>query len=259
MDKEVVQMKYKKAILVLFIFIISFTYIIHPIIEDKYLTEVAYAEEEDNPYAEGIIRFHVRANSDGTEDQELKLEVRDQLLDFMVEKFEDSESIDESREIIKENLHNIEAISERVIKENNYDYPVEVYLGMDDFPTRKYGKMVFPQGEYETLLVTIGEGKGQNWWCVMFPPLCFVDVTNSVAVDPDNNFEEYVVDETAPPKLKSKTVELVKNLLDKIEVENPEDIENIEEHEGYEDHEEPSSSKLRLVAFDFVNKLISKN
>ncbi|WFA08517.1 stage II sporulation protein R [Tissierella sp. Yu-01] len=199
-------MKYKKAILILSIFLISFIYIIHPIIEDKLLL--------DNPFKEGIIRFHVRANSDKAEDQELKLKVRDEILEVMVAKFEDSSSIDESREIIKENMNEIKVIAERVVKKYNYDYPVEISLGMDYFPTRKYGNMVFPQGEYETLLVTIGKGEGQNWWCVMFPPLCFVDITHSVAYDPENQFEEYVMDETQPLKLKSKTVEFVEKLLD---------------------------------------------
>ena len=199
-------MKYKKAILILSIFLISFIYIIHPVIEDKLLL--------DNPFKEGIIRFHVRANSDKAEDQELKLKVRDEILEVMVAKFEDSSSIDESREIIRENMNEIKEIAERVVKKYNYDYPIEISLGMDYFPTRKYGNMVFPQGEYETLLVTIGKGEGQNWWCVMFPPLCFVDITHSVAYDPENQFEEYVVDETQPLKLKSKTVELLEGIIE---------------------------------------------
>ena len=197
-------MKYKKAILALSIFILTFIYIVHPVVSDKYLL--------NNPYNERVIRFHVKANSDKPQDQELKLKVRDQLLEVMTEKFEKAESIDESREIIKENIEEIKAISERVIKENNYDYPVQVSLSIEHFPTRKYGNMVFPQGDYESLLVTIGKGQGQNWWCVMFPPLCFVDVTHSVAYDPENNLEEYVLDETNPPKLKSKTVELIKQV-----------------------------------------------
>lgn len=269
-------MKYKRAILVLSIFILSFIYIIHPVIADKYLIE--------NPYNEGIIRFHVRANSDKEEDQALKLKVRDALLEVMVPKFEDVKSIDQSREIIKENLDTIALISEKVIHENNYNYPVKVSLGMDYFPTRKYGNMVFPQGEYETLMVEIGEGKGQNWWCVMFPPLCFVDVTNSAAVDPENNFEEYVVDESAPPKLKSKTLEIAKMIKDKFEDDDSDNIEGseelredevLDELEEKEEVEEPEEneeleksneylvkkskpSKFKFRTFAFFNKLIGK-
>ncbi len=70
-----------------------------------------------------------------------------------------------------------------MIKEEGKNFPVDVSLGNRDFPTRKYGDITFPSGEYETLQITIGEGKGQNWWCVMFPPLCFVDIDHS---NPDN-------------------------------------------------------------------------
>ena len=200
-------MKYKKLITILSIFIIAFIYIIHPIIEDKYLL--------NHPYNDDIIRFHVRANSDTKEDQELKLKVRDELLAVMTEKFENSFSIDESRKIVKENLDEIKAISERVIKENNKEYSVNVFLGIDHFPIRKYGNMVFPQGNYETLLVTIGEGKGQNWWCVMFPPICFVDITHSHAIETEGELDKYIIDEDQPLKLKSKTVEFINKLKNK--------------------------------------------
>jgi stage II sporulation protein R len=203
-------MKYKKLINILSIFIIAFIYIIHPIIENNYLI--------NKPYNEGIIRFHVRANSDTKEDQELKLKVRDELLEVMTDKFKDSSSIDESREIIKENMDEIKSISQRVIRENKKEYDVDVFLGIDYFPVRKYGNMVFPQGEYETLLVTIGEGKGQNWWCVMFPPICFVDITHSYALETEGELDKYIIDENQPLKLKSKTVELFKKITNKEQV-----------------------------------------
>lgn len=195
-------MKYKKLILILSVILMSFTYIVHPIIADKYTLE--------NPYQDEIIRFHVRANSDLEEDQELKLEVRDKILENMGEKFEGISSREESREVIKNNMDEIKIIAEAVISENNMDYPVKVSLGIEQFPIRKYGNLVLPQGEYETLLVTIGEGKGQNWWCVMFPPLCFVDITHSVAYETEENLEDFIIDEDQPLKLKSKIVEYLK-------------------------------------------------
>ena len=200
-------MKYKKFILVLSVFIISFIYIIHPILEDKFLYE--------NPYKEGIIRFHVRANSDTQEDQELKLRVRDEILEIMGEKFEGVSSLDDSRVVIKDNMDEIKTIAEEVLIENNNDYNVRVSLGMETFPVRKYGNMIYPQGEYETLLVTIGDGRGQNWWCVMFPPLCFVDITHSVAFNAENEIGEYIIDEDQPLKLKSKIGDFIKNLSNK--------------------------------------------
>lgn len=197
-------MKYKKMILILAIFIISFIYIIHPYIEDKMLIE--------NPYKDKIIRFHVRANSDIEEDQNLKLKVRDKILEVMGEKFEGVQSLAESRVVIQENINEIKTISEEVIKDNNKDYTVTVSLGQDDFPIRKYGNMIFPQGEYETLLVTIGQGAGQNWWCVMFPPLCFVDITHSTALDVEGELNNYIIDQNKPIKLKSKIGDFFKNL-----------------------------------------------
>lgn len=188
-------MKYKKLILILFIFILSFVYIGHPII----------AESLDVNYADKLIRFHIRANSDKEEDQALKLKVRDEILDEMEPKFKDTKSLNESRHIIKANMNRMKEIAESVIKTEGEDYKVGISLGQDNFPTRKYGDLVLPAGDYETLLITIGQGQGQNWWCVMFPPLCFVDISHSVAFDVDEDIEE-----TSELKLKWKTADIVR-------------------------------------------------
>lgn len=198
-------MKYKRTILILTAFILLFIYVMHPAIENNLI---------ENPYKDEIIRFHVRANSDLEEDQRLKLEVRDEILDKMQEKFEGVESIEESREIILDNLEEIEEIAEKVIGENHKDYEVKANLLMEEFPVRKYGDMIYPQGDYETLLVTIGRGQGQNWWCVMFPPLCFVDVTHSYALEteePEEQLGDHIIDDTSP-KLKSIVFDFFKDL-----------------------------------------------
>lgn len=169
--KGVVKMKYKKTILVLSIFIISFIYIGHPLAEKNLMKN----------YDDRLIRFHIKANSDREEDQELKLKIRDKILDEMGYRFGDTKSLDESRSIIMENMDEMKALTEEVIREEGENYEVEISLGQDTFPTRKYGDLVLPGGEYETLLISLGEAKGQNWWCVMFPPLCFVDITHWVA------------------------------------------------------------------------------
>lgn len=160
----------------------------------------AYVDIKDE-----VIRFHVRANSDTEEDQALKLKVRDRILNETKPLFENSKSIEETRAIVKENLDNIKSIAEEVIEQEGKDYKVDIYFGMESFPTRKYGEVVFPAGEYETLLVTIGEGKGQNWWCVMFPPLCFVEMNHGVAVNVD---DDLVAEKDPPIVLKSKIVEI---------------------------------------------------
>ena len=165
-----------------------------------------------------IIRFHVRANSDKEEDQALKLKVRDRLLEKTQPLLEESKSIGESREIMKENLDNIKSTAEEVIIEEGKNYPVEVSLGMENFPTRKYGSVVFPAGEYETLIVEIGEGKGKNWWCVMFPPLCFAELTDGYAASSEEDLEValseedlgiLLADKNPPLILKSKIAEVL--------------------------------------------------
>lgn len=198
-------MKYKKGILIVSSILIFFIYIGGTLLQQKL------------PIANSIppvIRFHVRANSDTKEDQALKLEVRDAILTAIGEKFQDSTSIDESREIILENTETIEDVSKEVIKRWGKDYPVNVDLREESFPIRKYGNLVFPQGDYEALIVEIGEAKGANWWCVMFPPICLVDVTHSNAIeieeDEDSPLNEFVVDETRPFKLKSKIFDFFK-------------------------------------------------
>jgi len=228
-------MKYKNLILILSIFIILVLYIVGPYLDEK------YADSFDD-FNNDIIRFHVRANSDKKEDQELKLLVRDEVLDMMETRLKYATSLEEGREIIKSSIKDMESLAQEVISGIGEDYGVSVSLGREIFPIRKYGNTVFPQGEYEALIVEIGEAKGQNWWCVMFPPLCFVDITHSVARDPveevteletdntleeDNHLEEdhleengslkdddnikenedldeYIVDETQPLKFKSK-------------------------------------------------------
>lgn len=174
-------MKYKKTILLLSLLIISITYVIHPMLEETIIEKKEYKDE--------IIRFHIRANSDKEEDQELKLKIRDEILKEMKVKFENTVDLDESRKVIVENMEEMKTITEKVIQNEGEDYSVDITLGQDNFPTRKYGNLVFPAGDYETLLITLGEGSGQNWWCVMFPPLCFVDITHSVAYNLENELE----------------------------------------------------------------------
>lgn len=162
------------ALIISFIYMVSF----HSNSQEAYMN-----------LKDGIIRLHVKANSDTEEDQALKLKVRDRILKETAPLLEKSESIEETRAIVKENLDNIKSIAEEVIKEEGKDYKVEVNFGMTSFPTRKYGEMVLPAGEYEALLVTIGEGKGQNWWCVMFPPLCFVEMTHGIAANTEESLD----------------------------------------------------------------------
>ena len=139
------------------------------------LTELNYNDIKDK-----LIRFHVIANSDTDEDQNLKLKVRDKVVEALSEKLSNVSS-EEAENVLEENIDYVNEIAKEVIEENNYTYEVNTMLSYENFPDKVYGDCVFPQGNYEAFRVIIGEGKGQNWWCVMFPSLCFVDESkNSV-------------------------------------------------------------------------------
>ncbi len=127
------------------------------------------------------IRFHVVANSDSPEDQALKLRIRDRLLERFGEEFANIDSIEMGRNKIKDSIDEIERIAFLEIKRSGKSYPVQVQFGRFSFPTKAYGNLVLPAGEYEALKVVIGNGEGSNWWCVMFPPLCFIDISHGVA------------------------------------------------------------------------------
>lgn len=130
--------------------------------------------------AEKIIRFHVLANSDSKEDQQLKLKVRDAIGTYMQPKFSEVSNIEQSRQIVTDNLSDIEKEAEAVIAKEGYTYDVSAKLAWTEFPEKTYGPYTFPAGDYEALEVTIGDGGGHNWWCVMYPNLCFYNSTYEV-------------------------------------------------------------------------------
>jgi len=133
--------------------------------------------------ADKLIRLHVIANGNSPEDQQLKLKVRDAILLSLSSKFQNIDDINLSRKFIKENLDHIEEIAKEEIKKNGKDYDVKAMFGKFPFPAKTYGYVTLPAGEYEALRVIIGNGKGANWWCVLFPPLCFVDITQKTSTD----------------------------------------------------------------------------
>lgn len=132
-----------------------------------------YIGDSQNQY-EGIVRLHVLANSDTVEDQALKLKVRDAVIEYM-EKQDDLNSAGEAREYLRENLNRLEKIAEGVIASEGYDYSARADLGVRYIPEKAYGGITFPAGNYEALNITIGRGEGENWWCVLFPPLCLLE------------------------------------------------------------------------------------
>lgn len=124
-----------------------------------------------------VVRLHVLANSDTEEDQALKLQVRDGVLEAAAPLVEGCTTQAEAVEALTAHLAELEAAALSVVQSEGYDYPVTVLLGEEDYPTRVYESCAFPAGTYVSLRVLIGSGKGQNWWCCLFPPLCLSAAT----------------------------------------------------------------------------------
>lgn len=120
-----------------------------------------------------VLRMHVIANSDSAEDQAVKLKVRDAVLAAGKDVFDGSVTAADAETVLDSEKQVLQTAAETVLRENGFDYGVRVEIGKDFFNTRTYdGKVTLPAGEYEAVRVILGEGNGQNWWCVMFPPLC---------------------------------------------------------------------------------------
>jgi len=133
-------------------------------------------------FSPGIFRLHVIANSDSAPDQAAKLAVRDAILSYERDMWRVS-SAAETKARLMEDAGGLYAAIEGALEEYGMDYGAELHIGRYDFPDREYGGVVYPAGEYEALRVILGEGKGKNWWCVMFPPLCILEA-------PDGEIEE---------------------------------------------------------------------
>lgn len=135
---------------------------------------VGYSVNVNSNLSQNIVRLHVLANSDSKEDQELKLKVRDAILSHSEREFTKKSDVTLCLDTYKE-------IAEKVVKENGYDYNIDVEYGNFSFPTKDYKSFRLPAGNYDAVRVKIGNAEGKNWWCVMFPPLCFVDGTTNSA------------------------------------------------------------------------------
>lgn len=133
--------------------------------------------------AKEILRLHVVANSDSKEDQELKMKVKETVVTYLRGSMRDASSVEEARAEIEKRLPEIEEIAKEKMQTEGYDYEVQAELGECYFPVKEYGDLTFPAGEYEALRVNLGESAGKNWWCVMYPSLCFVDATYQVVPD----------------------------------------------------------------------------
>ncbi|MFA1714311.1 stage II sporulation protein R [Peribacillus frigoritolerans] len=138
--------------------------------------------EDTKVIPDEAIRLRILANSDAEEDQAVKRLIRDEVNEDITKWVAELTSLDEARDVITSHLPDIQATAESVIKEQGLEQSVKVDFGQAEFPTKLYGQYLYPAGEYEAVIITLGEGDGANWWCVLFPPLCFLDFSNGTAV-----------------------------------------------------------------------------
>lgn len=154
------------------------------------------------------IRLRILANSDGEKDQYVKRLIRDRVNEQITEWVKDLTSVTVARKTIKENLPALETIAKEVLKEEGVNESVHVKFGKVEFPTKLYGQFLYPAGEYEAVLITLGKGEGANWWCVLFPPLCFLDFSNGEAVKaPEPSEEEPKEEKEKPAASESKSAD----------------------------------------------------
>lgn len=179
-----------------------------------------YSDAVTNNISKNVFRLHVIANSNSEEDQDLKYKVRDELIKYMKSISSNISIKDEALTLVNNNLDTFQAIASNVIIENGFDYPVKIEVGNFDFPTKTYGDISLPAGFYDALKVEIGEAQGRNWWCVMFPSLCFVDVSNGIVPEESKenlqsnlDYEDYnlISSDEAEYKIKFKLVEILEN------------------------------------------------
>lgn len=187
-----------------------------------FFSAYSYVTAVSKNISDSVFRLHVIANSDSDEDQALKLKVRDKLLEYMNSLCANTSSKEDAMRIANEHIDDFSKIAKDVISENGYDYDVEISVGECDFPTKNYGDVSLPAGIYDALRVKIGSANGHNWWCVMFPPLCFVDVSSGVVPEDSKELledtmsdEEFDLitesDNNSEMNFKFKLVELFEN------------------------------------------------
>lgn len=213
MKKILNNIKNSKIGIVLILSILLFLYTI--------VCAISYVEAVSTDISSSVFRLHVIANSDSDEDQSLKYKVRDNLLNYMNNICKDCNSKEEAIRIVSEHQEEFRQVALDTIKNEGYSYNVKIEIGNFEFPTKHYGDISLPAGFYDALKVEIGKAEGRNWWCVMFPSLCFVDVSSGIVPEESKeelqnvlSDEEYaIISDNSNPniKLKFKLLELFTN------------------------------------------------
>ena len=208
----------KKLNFILILTILIFLYIV--------LLSFNYSQAISYNLSDSVFRLHIIANSDSSADQELKLKVRDKIIEYMNTLTSSSSDKKDVISMVNNHLDSFKEIALNTIKENGYNYDVNIEIGNFHFPTKSYGDISFPAGNYDALKIEIGDAIGQNWWCVLFPLLCFVNSSTGVVPDDSKNTlkeninsESYEIisegnnsnDNTSDIKIKFKIIEFFNN------------------------------------------------
>lgn len=181
-----------------------------------------YADAKTEEITGGVLRLHILANSDSNRDQNIKLKIRDRVIKKYSGIFNDTNSVKTAEEIISDYLPSIKKDVNLWLGEMGADYKADAYITYSDFPTKSYGKIKLPSGNYKALKIVLGKGDGKNWWCVMFPPFCFTDGT--VKQVSDKEYEklkkqlgkaafEIVTDDSQKTLIKFKIIEIVNDII----------------------------------------------
>ncbi len=182
-----------------------------------FISMSSYANTISQNLSDNFFRLHILANSNSAEDQELKLKVRDAIIEYMDKQDFSKYSKEYTINSVSQNLEIYRNLAEKIIQDSGYNYSVNIEIGNYYFPTKIYGNISLPAGNYDALRITIGEANGENWWCSLFPPLCFVDISSGVIDEnSENNLKENLSEEefaiirnnNNSIKLKFKIVEL---------------------------------------------------
>ncbi len=184
---------------------------------------LSYAETTSSDIADSVVRLHIVANSNSAEDQELKLKVRDRILAETSQIFSNTPTASDALSKARQYSDLIKQIALDEIRQNGFDHDVSVSVGETAFPTKTYGDIILPSGKYNAVKVKIGNGSGENWWCVMYPPLCFTSGVLSVSDDAKTNLKESLSpssyelitkspDSSIPVEIKFRIVEVFQEL-----------------------------------------------
>ncbi len=204
-------------------FVLKLLFIFFLIIIFIFISAKSYSQNMFKSISNNFLRLHVVANSDSTEDQILKYKIRDAVIDYMKPYFSNINTKNDALNILNLQKNNINDLATKIATENGYNYPVNVSIGNFYFPTKEYSEIILPEGYYDALKIELGNAKGQNWWCVMFPSLCIIDSNNiSFSESSEQLLQENLSEEelsiisntsTTPDiKIKFKLIELFENL-----------------------------------------------